>query len=100
MANGWIKDRRNKKYIVFAATNTEWEFEDMIILLQNSNIIPFLRMIDPYAKKLRKHNPDVALSMDGKIVVQYDSFRSLSPKIWIKQYVIDAFVKALSTYKM
>ena len=69
----------------------------MILILKNSNILPFLRMIDPYAKKLRNLNPDDALSMDGKIVVQYDSFRSLSPKIWLKQHVIDAFVKALST---
>lgn len=98
MAKDWIKDRRNKEYPVFAATNTEWEFEDMILKLEATNVIPFLRMIDPFATKLRKHNPDDALSMDGKIVVTYESFRSLSPKKWLKQHVIDAFVKALSSY--
>ena len=64
MAKNWIKDCQNKEYSVFAATNTEWEFEDMMLRLENSNIIPFLRMIDPYAKKLRKQNPGDALSLD------------------------------------
>lgn len=94
----WINDRsKMKEHKLFPATEHEWQIMDIMTNIDTQNILPFLRMIDPYAVRYRQYNPNSVLSVDGKYEISYESFRSLRPKNWLKEYVIDAFLKALST---
>lgn len=99
LAKEWIKDRTFKEHEEFIANSNEWAIDDMTDQLTEEIIYTFVRMIDPYSVKYREHNPDGVLSVDGNIVINYESMRSLKPGIWLKQHLIDAFVKSLTSIK-
>ena len=97
-ASSWVTNREYKENPEFGAIAEQWTVNDMIERVGQNNLYGFLRMFDPYAIKYREHNEHYVLSMDGKISLTYDSIRSLQPRVWLKQHLIDAFVKALSTF--